>query len=296
MSQSRVLRDRIFDLTQPPLVLPGAPHPLTAALIDRAGFEAVYISGAGVANTHFGLPDIGFVGLDLMANVVARVRAVTDLPIVADVDTGYGNAVNAYHAVRVLEAAGVNGIQIEDQKMPKRCGHFEGKQVISAQEMMSKIQAATDARQDENLIVIARTDALAIEGTQAAVDRIGQYADAGADVGFVEAPEDRAEFLGLPERFQIPLLANIVEGGKSPDVTLGELTDAGFRIALYANSAMRAGISAMETVLRHIRQHGDTHGVTDLIASWELRQSLVGKPHFDALERRYATPRPEEQA
>ncbi|HSF26716.1 MAG TPA: oxaloacetate decarboxylase [Actinomycetes bacterium] len=271
-----------------PLLLPGAPNALTARLIEETGFEAVYISGAGIANTYLGAPDIGLVTLSELADHVGAVRDAVSLPIVVDGDTGFGNAINVARTVRLLERAGANAIQLEDQVSPKRCGHFEGKAVISTAEMVGKIKAATDARQDDHFVLIARTDALALHGLADACDRAEAYLAAGADVAFVEAPVSRDELCSIPTRVSGPTMANIVEGGKTPPLTLADLAGAGFRIVLYANTAMRAAMLAMRSVLAHLHQAGDSLALHDQIASWEERQALVRKPEFDALDRRYA--------
>ena len=271
-----------------PLLLPGAPNALTARLIEEVGFEAIYLSGAGIANTYLGAPDIGLVTLSELADHVGAMRDAVSLPIVVDGDTGFGNAINVARAVRLLERAGANAIQLEDQVSPKRCGHFEGKAVISTAEMVGKIKAATDVRQDDDFVLIARTDALALHGLADACDRAEAYLAAGADVAFVEAPVSRDELCSIPTRVSGPTMANIVEGGKTPPLTLDDLADAGFRIVLYANTAMRAAMLAMRSVLTHLHQTGDSLALRDQIASWDERQALVRKPEFDALDQRYA--------
>jgi 2-methylisocitrate lyase-like PEP mutase family enzyme len=286
-SVSRRLKDRIFDVDRPPLVLPGVPTALAARIVQDVGFEALYVSGAGVANTVLGMPDIGFLGLSDVLHQVELIRSAVSLPIVVDADTGYGNAVNAYRTVQSLERAGANGVQLEDQRFPKRCGHFAHKEVIPVAEMVAKIQAAADARADECFVIVGRTDALAVEGFDAACERAQRYLDAGADVAFVEAPRSREDFLSLPGRLNAPMLANVVEGGMTPVLPFADLAAAGYRVLLYANSAMRAAMSGMQMVLRNLHAHGDTMSVTHAIAAWEERQRLVGKGFFDSLESRY---------
>jgi 2-methylisocitrate lyase-like PEP mutase family enzyme len=271
----------------PPLLLPGTANALTARVIADLGFEALYLSGAGVTNTELGLPDLGFITLDQIAAQVGRIRDVVDLPIVVDADTGFGNALNVIQCVRVLERNGANAIQIEDQMFPKRCGHFDGKEVAPSAEMVSKIKAAVDNRSSEDFLVIARTDALATTGFDEAMSRARAYEAAGADVIFVEALETREDVARVPEYVSAPLLINMVEGGKTPLLELDDLEHLGYRVALYANSAMRASIQAMQSVLGALLKSGSTTGVLDQMAPWAERQRLVGKPLYDELELRY---------
>lgn len=272
-----------------PLVLPGAPNALTARIIADVGFPAVYLSGAGITNTELGLPDLGFITLDQLALHVGRVRDSVDIPIVVDCDTGFGNALNVAHTVRVLERCGASALQLEDQVFPKRCGHFDGKEVAPMAEMVNKVKAAVDARDSEDLLIIARTDALAGSGFDAAIERARAYEDAGADIIFIEALERREEIAEAPRYVSAPLLINIVEGGRTPMMELDELSALGYGIVLYANSAMRAAISSVQFVLQSLLKEGSTKAVLDHIASWGERQRLVDKPRFDEMERRYAS-------
>ena len=281
------LRQRISG-TGDPLLLPGAPNALTARLIEEIGFEAVYVSGAGIANTYLGAPDIGLVTLSELVDHVGAMRDAVGLPIVVDADTGFGNAINVARTVRLLERAGASAIQLEDQVSPKRCGHFEGKAVITAAEMVGKIKAATDARQDEGLVLIARTDALALHGLADACERAQRYLAAGADVAFVEAPVSVEDLHSIPARVGGPTMVNIVEGGKTPNLAFADLAQSGFRVVLYANTAMRAAMLAMRRVLTHLHEAGDSLAVSDQIVSWADRQALVRKDEFDALDQRYA--------
>ncbi|MCC2593949.1 oxaloacetate decarboxylase [Tessaracoccus sp. OS52] len=281
------LRSRV-QRGQPPLLLPGAPNALTARLIEDLGFEALYVSGAGVANTFLGAPDIGLVSLSELTQHVAAIRDAVDIPIVVDADTGFGNALNMRRTVHELVRAGANALQIEDQITPKRCGHFEGKDIISAGEMVGKIHAATDARGDSEVLIIARTDALGVVGLDQACERASLYLAEGADVAFVEAPVSREQLEEIPKRVDGPVVANIVEGGKTPQLPLADLEAFGYSMVLYANAAMRAGISGMTKVLQSLKTQGDTLSVLDDLASWNLRQDLVRKPSFDALDAKYA--------
>lgn len=270
-----------------PLVLPGVANALTARIVADLGYEALYVSGAGVTNTELGLPDLGFITLDQLSTQVARIRDVVDLAIVVDADTGFGNALNVTHCVRVLERAGANAIQIEDQVFPKRCGHFAGKDVAPTADMIAKIKAVVDTRRSEDFLVIARTDALASHGLGEALARARAYEEAGADVIFVEALETRAEIESVPRHVNVPLLINMVEGGRTPLLELDDLEQLGYSIVLYANAAMRAAISAMQSVLTDLKKTGSTTNTLDQIATWSERQRLVDKASFDELELRY---------
>ncbi len=277
------------------VLLPGAANALAARVIAASGFEALYITGAGIANTALGVPDLGLVTLTELVDHVAAISDAVALPLIADADTGFGNALNLRRAVRLLERAGANAIQIEDQVFPKRCGHFEGKAVIAAAAMVQKIKAAVDARQDADLLIIARTDARAVEGLDAAIDRAAAYREAGADILFVEAPQSVAELEAIPARLPGPHLANIVFGGKTPGLPRERLAAMGFSGIVYANAALQAAVAAMSRVLRHLAATGALAGVEDALASFAERQSLVDYDGFAALDRRYAEPSPERQ-
>lgn len=269
-------------------LLPGAANALTARLIEDLGFEAVYVTGAGVTNTWFGLPDQGFMGLTDMAHHVAAIRDAVELPLVVDADTGFGNAVNTWHAVRVLERAGANAIQLEDQVMPKRCGHFTGKAVIPAAEMAVKIRAAADARRDEGTLIMARTDARAIEGLDAAIDRARAYREAGADIIFLEAPESAGELTRVAAEIDAPQLVNLVVGGRTPLLPREALAAMGFSLVLYANVALQAALAGMTNALTALREGRDVGEGSGLVASFQTRQSTVRKPMIDGLEAEYA--------
>lgn len=269
------------------VIVPGAFNALSAKVIEDLGYEALYVTGAGVTNMGFGLPDQGFMGLTDIADHTARIRDAVELPLIVDADTGFGNALNTYHAVRTLERAGADCIQLEDQVSPKRCGHFSGKAVIETSEMMGKIRAAVDARRD-GLLVMARTDAAAVHGFDAAVERAQAYAEAGADILFVEAVTTAEHVRALPQRLQVPQLMNMVIGGKTPIVGADELGRLGYGFVLYANAALQGAVAGMQKVLAQLR---DTHEVREdptLVAPFAERQRLVGKPFWDALEKKYA--------
>jgi len=280
----QVLRQRVT--AGPVLMAPGAANALTARIIEESGFECVYVTGAGIANTYLGRPDIGLVTLSELTAHVAAIRDAVALPLIVDADTGFGNPIGVYRTVRELGRAGADAIQLEDQVSPKKCGHFEGKQVVPLAEMVQKVHAAVDARDDDDLLIIARTDARAVHGFEDAVQRGNAYAEAGADVVFVEAPQTVDELKRLPTLVPAPQVVNLVEGGKTPLLPLSELGD--FRIALYANAALQAAAKGMLRALGTLRATGSLTEVADDLVGWDERQRLVRKPHYDELERRYA--------
>jgi 2-methylisocitrate lyase-like PEP mutase family enzyme len=284
--RNRVFKARV--LRGGAILLPGVANPLTALIAADLGYEALYLTGAGVSNMSHGLPDLGLTNLSDVAQALRAIRAVVELPLVADADTGFGNAVNVYHTVRTLEAAGANAIQLEDQVFPKKCGHFDGKGVIPTAEMAAKIRAATDARRDANLQIIARTDARAIDGFDAAVERAQVYVDAGADILFVEALIDEAEIRALPKKLARPQLINIVHGGKTPALPFEELDRLGYGLVLYANAALQAAVTATQRVLSELRRVGSLATVAQELTSFAERQRIVRKDQFDALEHRYS--------
>ncbi len=269
------------------LLLAGAANAMSARLIEQLGFEAVYLSGAGITNTFYGLPDLGFIGLSDLAAHTAATRDAVSLPIVVDADTGFGNALNVRHSVRTLERAGANAIQIEDQQMPKKCGHFDGKSVIGAQEAAAKIKAAVDARNSQDLLIIARTDARATEGLDAAIERAALYAEHGADITFVEAPQSTQELRRIASELAVPQLVNVVIGGKTPALSTPEFAQMGFGLVLYANAALQGALKGMTDALTHLRDKGRLDEDSALVASFAQRQRLVNKPLFDELDRRY---------
>jgi 2-methylisocitrate lyase-like PEP mutase family enzyme len=270
------------------VLLPGAPNALAARIIADLGFKAVYLTGAGLTNMFLGIPDLGFMDLSQVTEHTMAMRNVVDLPIVVDADTGFGNAVNVAHTVRMLESAGASAIQLEDQKTPKRCGHFSGKEIVSTEEMVNKIKSAVDARR-QNMLVIARTDARAVEGLEQALERAHRYVEAGADVMFVEAPETIDEVREIGRRVSVPQLLNIVVGGRTPAVTPAQASEMGFNLLLYANTALQGAIHGMQTALRTLIETGSMDEQSGLVATFAERQRLVQKPFYDELERRYAT-------
>ena len=269
------------------VIVPGAFNALSARVVADLGFEAIYVTGAGVTNMWFGLPDQAFMGLTDIADHTARIRDAVEVPLIVDADTGFGNALNTYHAVRTLERAGADCIQLEDQVSPKRCGHFNGKEVIATDEMLGKIKAAVDARRDPDLLIMARTDAAAVHGFEAAVERAQRFAEAGADILFVEAVTSADEIRALPQRLAKPQLMNMVIGGKTPIFSAEELGGLGYGIVLYANAALQGAVAGMQKALTVLR---DTRRIDEdpaLVAPFAERQRLVRKGEWDALEKRY---------
>src|ERR1700726_1923919 len=263
------------------VLVPGAPNALAARIIADLGFKAVYLTGAGLTNMHLGLPDLGFMDLTQLVEHTMAIRGVVDLPLIVDADTGFGNAVNVAHTVKTLEQAGASAIQLEDQSTPKRCGHFAGKELITAEEMVNKVKAAVDSRRN-GLVVIARTDACAVEGFEAAIDRASRYIEAGADMTFVEAPETVADLKQVPMRLSAPQLLNMVLGGKTPIVGEAAAAEMGFSLVLYANAALQGAVQGMQTTLKTLRDKGVLNEAS--VTSFAERQRLVDKPAYDAME------------
>ncbi len=274
--------------TGAPVVAPGAFNALFARLIEEAGFPAVYLSGAGVANALLGQPDLGLVTMSEMVMVAERICEVVDVPVIADGDTGYGGVHNVARTVSAYERAGVAGIQIEDQRFPKRCGHFDGKEVVSADEMVERVVAARQARSgDDGIVIIARTDAAQIEGIDAAIARGRLYAEAGADVLFIEAPETREELaMVAAELGGWPLVANMVEYGKTPLLSAEQLGDLGFSLVLFPGSLTRTVTKAAQDTLDELRRTGTTSGRLDTMATFDEVNRVVGLTEADDWERR----------
>jgi 2-methylisocitrate lyase-like PEP mutase family enzyme len=268
-------------------ILAGAANALFARIIEDLGYEAVYVTGAGVANMYLGAPDIGLTTLTEIANHVAAISDAVAIPLLVDADTGFGNAVNMVRTVKVLERAGAAGLQIEDQVFPKKCGHFDGKEVVPLEEMLAKIKAAVDTRKDGDLQIVARTDARAILGLQAAIDRAGAMIEAGADATFVEAPTSAEELAQIAKSLSVPQVANIVFGGRTPELGRQKFAELGFGCVLYANAALQAALKASHEVLASLKQEGSLSSVADRLAGFEVRQQTVSKPKYDELERRY---------
>lgn len=270
------------------LLVPGVMNALAARIADDMGFEALYVTGAGVTNAYLGLPDVALISLSQMADHVSAIRNITEKPLIVDGDTGFGNAVNVWHTVRTLERSGASAIQLEDQIFPKRCGHFDGKGVISTEEMVQKIRAAVDARQDQDTQIIARTDAYAVDGLEAAIERAARFVEAGADITFVEAPKQPAEIAEIVRRLPVPQFVNMVIGGKTPPVSHDDFQEMGVGIVLYANASLQGAILGMQTALAELRDRKVITEQDGIVASFAERQRLVGKNEVDRLEAKYA--------
>lgn len=269
------------------LIAPGAHNAFTAKIIEQAGFKAVYMTGSGAAMDLLGLPDLGFLTMSEMVAHARNIVQATSLPVIADADTGYGNALNVMRTVREYEGAGVAGLHIEDQVAPKRCGHFSGKEVISREEMIGKIKAALDSRRDQNLVVIARTDARAVMGLQEAIERGVAYAEAGADMIFVDAPESAEELSLIARSIPAPLMANLSEGGKTPLLSAQELQDMGYKLVIYPRSAAGAAAKAIQELMAVLKRDGTTEKYLDRIISFEGRNQITGLAYYRELDKKY---------
>jgi len=267
--------------------MPGAANAMFARVIEDLGFETVYVTGAGIANMYLGVPDIGLTTLTEIADHIACIADVVEIPMLVDADTGFGNALNMMRTVRVLERAGAAGIQIEDQVFPKKCGHFSGKDVIDLDEMVQKVKAAVDSRKDQDFQIVARTDARAVLGLNAAIDRAQSLIEAGANATFVEAPLNEEELARIARELKIPQVANIVYGGKTPDIGRAKLSAMGFGAVLYANAALQASLKATRDVLGALWRDGSLSAVEDRLAGFAERQQTVKKDDYDTLEQRY---------
>ncbi|MCH6163815.1 isocitrate lyase/PEP mutase family protein [Streptomyces marispadix] len=269
------------------LVVPGAANALTARVIEDCGFPCVYVTGAGVANTQLAVPDVGLLAFSELAAQVSAIRTAVDVPLIVDADTGFGGPLNVHRTVRELERAGADAIQIEDQTFPKRCGHFEGKNVIAPADMVAKVHAAVDARADDGTLIVARTDARAVNGLEDACERANTYHEAGADIVFVEAPRSEAEIETVAAKVGAPQVVNFVVGGATPLLSEQRLQELGFAIALHANLPLLAGIEGMQHALRLLR---DGAPLSDApLATWEERQRLVRRAEFEQLDSRFST-------
>ena len=264
-------------LAQPEaLVALGAHDGLTARLAERAGIEAVYHGGYAVAAHHFGLPDVGLVGRAEVVESIRRMRAATELPIIADADTGYGSEAGVWLTVREFEAAGANAVQIEDQVAPKRCGHMEGKEVIPAAEMVLKVRAAVAARRSDETLIIARTDSLQVTDLEDAIARCNAYADAGADLVFVDAPRSREEYVAIGERCTVPGVANMTETGKSPTIPTSELETMGFALVIFPSTQTWLFSKAYAELCDAVVRDRTTSALTERFTSFDDVNDLLG--------------------
>jgi 2-methylisocitrate lyase-like PEP mutase family enzyme len=267
-------------------IVPGAYDSLTARLVEAAGFAAVYLTGGGYSRAS-GYPDLGLLSLTENVQFIGRTVEAVAIPVIADADTGYGNAINVIRTVREYEKTGVAGFHIEDQISPKKCGHYEGKEVIGRAEMVGKIKAAVDTRRDADMVIIARSDARAIEGLEAAIDRVNAYLEAGADVGFVEAPQTVEELRIVGKSVRGPALVNVFEGGKTPMLGAKELEEMGFRLGIYPSQTHRAAIRAAQRVLAAMKRDGDTSAIEAELATFQDREDAVGTAAWRKLEEKY---------
>src|ERR1700731_3216044 len=267
-------------------MVPGAYDTLTARLVEAAGFDAVYLTGGGYSRAR-GYPDLGLLTVVENVHFIGLTVEAVGIPVIADADTGYGNAINVIRTVREYEKSGVAGFHIEDQVAPKKCGHYEGKEVIPMAEMVGKIKAAADHRRDADMVIIARSDARAVEGLQASIDRVNAYLEAGADVGFVEAPQTVDELRVVGKSVRGPALVNVFEGGKTPMLGAKELEEMGFRLGIYPSQTHRAAIRAAQRVLTAMKRDGDTSAVEAELATFQDREDAVGTAAWRKLEEKY---------
>ena len=270
------------------LVAPGCYDGLSARLVAEAGFDVAYASGGAIARST-GIPDLGLMGISEIGDRLATIVDAVELPIIADMDTGYGNVLNARHAVRAFERAGVAGFHLEDQTVPKRCGHLDDKRVVPSQEFEQKLRAVRDALADPDIVIIARTDAIAVEGFDAAIDRAHAYAEAGADVVFVEAPQSEDQIREIAKRLPYPKLINMFHGGKTPLMPVSELEALGYKIVLVPNDTQRAAIAAMRRVLAAIRQDGHSGALVNEMVSFKDREVIVDTARYLEAGERFAS-------
>ena len=274
-------------------VAPGIYDALSGLLVEQAGFSTAYLSGASLAYTRFGRPDIGLIGMREVADTVTAIRERIDIELVVDGDTGYGNALNVMRTVKEFERAGASAIQLEDQDLPKRCGHLNGKTLVSASEMVGKLKAAVDTRIDQDTLIIARTDAIAVEGFECALERAEKYLEAGADILFVEAPENRDQMEKMNFQFsgRVPLLANMVEGGKTPISGADDLEELGYSIVIFPGGTVRAVSFAMQEYMGQLKKTGSTDLWRNRMFDFRGFNDLIGTPEMLAKGERYADPK-----
>jgi len=276
--------------TNTAVLAPGVYDAMGALFAEQAGFDALYLSGASIAYSRLGRPDIGLFGLEELSSTVSRIRGRTELPLIVDADTGFGNAINVQHTVASLERAGASAIQIEDQAMPKRCGHLTGKTLVSGLEMVGKVKAALDARYTSETLIVARTDAVAVEGLDAALDRAEAYVDAGCDILFVEALRNEEDLATATKRFagRVPLIANMVEGGQTPIRSVQALQDLGFSIVIFPGGLARAVSFAMRDYFASLKEHGTTGPFRDRMLDFDGLNAAIGTPEMLERGRRYS--------
>lgn len=266
---------------------PGAFNALSAKIIEQAGFEAVYMTGYGASADLLGVPDYGLLTLTEMANHASRLAEAVNIPLIADGDTGYGNVINVRRTIREYEKAGVAAIHIEDQVMPKRCGHMEGKQLIDAREFAKKIEAAVEARTDPDFVIIARTDARAVMGLDEAIKRAKMAKEAGADMIFVEAPQSVDELKRIAEEIDVPLMANMIEHGKTPLISVEELQSLGYKLVIYPLTTLYVAAKAIQDAVKELKKLGTTSGLIEKMLAFPEFNKLIGLPEFQAVEQKY---------
>ncbi|MFB4168286.1 oxaloacetate decarboxylase [Virgibacillus sp. JSM 102003] len=270
------------------IITPGGYDAMSAKIIEETGFDLMLATGAGISNSQLGIADVGLTSMHEVMASVDHMAQATNIPIIADVDTGFGNAINLIRTIKEFEKIGAAGVQIEDQVSPKKCGHFSGKQVISKEEMVLKVKAAVDAREDYDFIIVARTDARAIYDLDEAISRAKAYAEAGADVTFVEAPRTKEELQRIATELKgIPQMANMVEGGLTPLLSAQELEEMGFKIMICANTALRAAVKNIRSAMQTLYNDKSHKNVHDLICTWEERQNLFELDRVKGLESTY---------
>jgi 2,3-dimethylmalate lyase len=292
LSTGRAPRARLRELLSagPPLVAPGAYDALSARLIEHAGFDVVYMTGFGTTASLIGRPDVGLLSGAEMVDNARRIVAAVDVPVIADADTGYGNAINVVRTVQLYEQAGVAGIQLEDQVMPKKCGHMSGKALIGTDEMVGKLQAAVAARTDPDLVIIARTDAVAVEGLDEALSRARSFAEAGADVLFVEAPTSEEDIARVAKELSgvAPLVFNWAEGGRTPPLSLERIAELGFSLVIYPIGTLLAATAGIRSLLATLKAQGTPLSALDALPTFGQFTDLIGLPEIQSLEQRFA--------
>lgn len=272
------------------ILVPGAYDALSAKILKQVGFKVLYMTGSGVTASLTGMPDVGILTMMEMVNQARNIVNAIDLPLICDADNGYGNPINVIRTVREYERAGVAGIHIEDQVAPKKCGHFEGKQIIPAEEMVKKIEAAIYAREDNDFLLIARTDARSVKGLDEALRHARLYADAGADMIFVESPQSIDELKTISnELSDIPLLVNMIEGGKTPTLPFEDLQEMGFKIVLFPTSGIRAVAKTLQELAVHLYKYKDTKDFEDRLVTFQGRNQITGLAYIEELEKRFVT-------
>jgi carboxyvinyl-carboxyphosphonate phosphorylmutase len=292
LSDGRTPRTRLRELISgpAPLVAPGAYDALSARLIEQAGFDAVYMTGFGTTASLIGRPDVGLLSGAEMVDNARRIVSAVDVPVIADADTGYGNAINVVRTVQLYEQAGVAGIQLEDQVMPKKCGHMSGKLLVGADEMVGKLRAAVEARRDPDLLIIARTDAVAVTGVDDAIARAHRFAEAGADLLFVEAPTSEEDIARVAEELRgvAPLVFNWAEGGRTPPLSLERIAELGFSVVIYPIGTLLAATAGIRALLATLKSDGTPVSALPSLPGFDEFTALIGLPEIQELEQRFS--------